>query len=229
MSLKHVVVIGGSSSFGKVLVPILGSGNNKITSTFYSHKPEDFMESIVQEFLDLSSNSSQDNFATKVDLIDALILLPSILPGLSLDHYSDELSESVISLNFTFQANLIRRLLTKFTDDSQIIIMSSISAQRGSFDPFYAASKSALFGFGKSLAISLAPRTRTNIIAPSLISETSMYESMGDKQKETHLERSPLKRLLSSEELALVVSDLLKPNWRYLNGAIIGLNGGSYI
>lgn len=229
MKKKHIVVIGGSSSFGKVLISSLEKLNYDITSTFNKNKPVIFSKKVKYEYLDITSKISQDNFATNLDSIDVLILLPSILPGLQLSQYDDDLADLVISINFTYQANLVRRLLSKLTGDSQILIMSSISGQKGSFDPLYAASKSALFGFGKSIAIWLAPRTRTNIIAPSLIADSSMHDKIDLETRKSHLNMSPVKRLLTSEELALVVIDLLKPNWRHLNGAVIGLNGGIYL
>lgn len=229
MCVKHIVVVGASSSFGQVLVPVLEQSNHKITSTYYRHKPLHFSSTVTLEYLDISSEDSQNTFSATTDSIDALILLPGILPGVGLEQYNDELSETVMNINFTFQANLIRRLLSKFSDDSQILILSSISGQKGSFDPFYAASKSALFGFGKSIAISLAPRTRVNIVAPSLILDSAMYLGMTSDRRKFHIDQSTRKRLLTAEELALVMVDLLKPNWAHLNGAIIGLNGGSYL
>lgn len=229
MKRKHVVVVGGSSSFGKVLISNLKNLDYDITSTFFMNKPDFFSNNIKFEYLDITNKNSQAIFAADLSPIDVLILLPSILPGLQLSMYDDDLSDSVMGINFTYQANLIRRLLSKFAENSQILIMSSISGQKGSFDPIYAASKSALFGFGKSIAIWLAPRTRTNIIAPSLIAESSMYDQMEIETRQTHIDMSPVKRLLTSQELASVMVDLLKPSWRHLNGSIIGLNGGSYL
>ena len=60
-----------------------------------------------------------------------------------------------MSVNFNGQAKLIMSILSMLTPRSGLLLFSSISVQRGSYDPIYAASKGALLSLVKSLAKSL--------------------------------------------------------------------------
>ena len=104
--------------------------------------------------------------------------------------------------------------------------MSSVAGDRGSYDPIYAASKSAQNAFVKSLATGLAPAVRVNAIAPALISDSHMFQMMEPERRQYHLSQTPTDRLTTKEEIAGVIFDLCGPAWSNLNGQIIRLNGG---
>ncbi|MDA8775860.1 SDR family oxidoreductase, partial [Opitutales bacterium] len=143
--------------------------------------------------------------------------------------YTCEEINRVMNINFNSVAKIISSLLNHFSNNSQILIMSSISGQRGSYDPIYAASKSAIIGLGKSLSQTLTPVTRTNIIAPGLVDQSSMFNEMKPECKEYHEKNNPLNCLLKKEALAEIIYELTTKKWNHLNGAIIPINGGSYV
>jgi 3-oxoacyl-[acyl-carrier protein] reductase len=107
-------------------------------------------------------------------------------------------------------------------------MISSISAQRGSYDPIYAASKAAILSFVKSLAVGLGG-VRVNAIAPGLIEDSTMYKEMSVDRQELHRQQTSQKRLLHISDLADVIYDISKNHWKHLNGACIDLNGGQYV
>jgi 3-oxoacyl-[acyl-carrier protein] reductase len=115
------------------------------------------------------------------------------------------------------------------TPSSRLLLFSSISAQRGSFDPIYSASKGALLSLVKSLAKSLPKGCRINSIAPGLIQSTTMFEEMTKERQDFHRENTPLKKLLHPQDLAKIVFDLCQDHWAHLNGACIDLNGGQNV
>jgi 3-oxoacyl-[acyl-carrier protein] reductase len=158
-----------------------------------------------------------------------LLLLPSILLGKALDDYTDEEAHAVMSVNFTAQALLIKRLLPHFAERAQLIMLASVSGQRGSFDPIYAASKGAVLAFVKALAQAYAPRLRALAVAPTLIADSRMYEDMSPERRAYHVEQSPMKRLLTAKELAGILTDLTKDHWAHLNGCCVDVNGGQYV
>ena len=71
--------------------------------------------------------------------------------------------------------------MPKLKVKASIIFLSSISGQRGSYDPIYSASKAAQIGFIKSLALWEGSKLRINGVAPSLIDNSSMFKSMSKK------------------------------------------------
>jgi 3-oxoacyl-[acyl-carrier protein] reductase len=160
---------------------------------------------------------------------DAAVMLAAILPGLSLKDYNSELMEQVMAVNFTAQARLTQLLLPRLAKGGQILFMSSISGQEGSFDPLYAASKAAIIGFMKSLAKWHGNQVRFNCLAPGLVENSTMYRTMKPERRAHHIKNSPTGALLRLEDLAEVIVDLCQPHWRHLNGQVIGLNGGRYV
>jgi 3-oxoacyl-[acyl-carrier protein] reductase len=93
----------------------------------------------------------------------------------------------------------------------------------------YAAAKAALVGFTKSLAQEVGSRNITiNCIAPGFV-DTDMTRSLPDAQRAKLLERIPLGRLGSPEDIAHAVAFLASPRAGYITGATLHVNGGMYM
>lgn len=112
----------------------------------------------------------------------------------------------------------------------RIVNMSSIVGQMGNFGQVnYAAAKAGLFGMTKVLALETADKGVTvNCIAPGAI-ETEMTALMPAAVLQSVLERIPMHREGSPEEVAYVVRFLLDDRAGYITGATIPINGGMYL
>ena len=90
----------------------------------------------------------------------------------------------------------------------------------------YAAAKSALLGFTRSLAQEVGSRNITvNCVAPGFI-DTDMTRALPDAQREKLLERIPLGRLGAPADVAHAVAYLASPQAAYVTGATLHVNGG---
>jgi 3-oxoacyl-[acyl-carrier protein] reductase len=231
---KNVLIIGGGASIAEeVIDSFLAKGANLMV-TINERNPSYLVRNKIKiTQLDLTSSMSLDKFCKEslaaFGNIDILIFLTGLLPGKSLAEYDDELIEKVMKVNFTGQALFLRRVLANINQGSAIVILSSISGERGSFDPIYAAAKAAQIGFVKSLATWLAPKVRVNAIAPSLIESSSMFYQMSADRREFHREQSPTGKLISKSELAGIIINLCEPSWSNVNGQVISVNGGMYV
>ncbi len=93
----------------------------------------------------------------------------------------------------------------------------------------YAAAKAALIGFTKSLAQEVGSRNITiNCIAPGFI-DTDMTKALPEAQRAKLLEKIPLGRLGSPEDIAHAVVFLASPRAGYITGATLHVNGGMYM
>lgn len=229
---NNIIIVGASSSIGNAIIAKFRSLSTNIIASYFSKKDIKQEDNIHPAKLDLNKDQSIDEFITEVKLImphiNTAIFLAGILPGKNLNEYDLADMEKVITVNFTGQAKVIKRLLPLFASGSQIIMVSSISAQRGSYDPIYAASKGAILSFVKSLAVGLSG-VRVNAIAPGLIQDSTMYKEMSVDRQELHRQQTSQKRLLSMMDLADVIYDISQDHWKHLNGACIDLNGGQYV
>src|SRR5215468_10329554 len=93
----------------------------------------------------------------------------------------------------------------------------------------YAAAKAALIGFTKSLAQKVGSRNITvNCVAPGFI-DTDMTRALPDTQREKLIERIPLGRLGTPEDVAHAVAFLASREAGYITGATVHVNGGMYM
>ena len=96
----------------------------------------------------------------------------------------------------------------------------------GESGELFAAAKSAIMGFTRSLALSLAPSVRVNCIAPGWIC-TAWGETAGDYWQERVISETPLGRWGTPEDVAKVARFLVSPDAAYLTGQVINVNGGA--
>ena len=90
----------------------------------------------------------------------------------------------------------------------------------------YAAAKAAIVGMSKSLAFEVATRNITvNCLAPGFI-ETPMTDVLNDKQRESTLQRVPVGRLGTADEIAAGALYLASREAGYVTGQTLHINGG---
>jgi 3-oxoacyl-[acyl-carrier protein] reductase len=230
--MESVLVIGASSSIGGAVVRRFRRATDRVISTYASHAPPESERNSALR-LDLRDNASIAAFsrevASRLPQLDVVIFLAGVLPGKSLGDYDVDMIDEVMAINFNGQAKALKGLLPLLTGRSRVLLCSSISAHRGSYDPIYAASKGALLSFVKALANRLPSGARINALAPGLIEDSTMFASMTPARREQHRNEVPSKRLLSMNDVADVIFDLCAEHWSHLNGACIDLNGGQHV
>jgi len=141
--------------------------------------------------------------------------------------------ERTIGLNLTGAANLSFLVGKQMVLEGggKIINVTSRGAFRGEPDaPAYGASKAGLNSFSQSLAKALAPyNVQSYAVAPGFV-ETDMTEDVlsGPKGDEIRAQ-SPMNRVATAEEVANAVIMLAAPGNEFMTGAIIDVNGASYL
>ena len=230
--MKSVLIIGGSSTLGISLINKFTQANYSLIAT-YTKSTIEKHDNLLSFKLDLTSESSIEDFINFIQSnelrFDICVFLSGILPGNNLSEYTPEEIDQVMNINFIAFTKLYKKLEKYLNNESQLIAVSSISAQRGSYDPIYAASKGALISFVKSISQINPIKTRANAIAPGLIEDTSMFHAMQPVRQSFHIDQSPTKKLTQIEDLSSIIFDMTKPHWSNVNGEVIKVNGGSYV
>ena len=232
-NVQNALIVGASSIIGSEISALFQKASLEVITTYTSDAVGSVGDASRALRLDLREDESIEAFMQNLSKvwtnIDIAIFLSSILPGKSLSGYEFSDIDEVMSVNFNGQAKLISKLLPFFNEQSRLLMFSSISAQRGSFDPIYAASKGAMLSLVKSLATALPSGARINAIAPGLVHGSGMYRAMSGEGQERHRNQVHSKKLLDPKDLSKIVFDLCQPHWAHLNGACIDLNGGQNV
>ncbi len=109
--------------------------------------------------------------------------------------------------------------------------MGSRGAYRGEpAHPAYGASKAGLHAFGQSLAVALAPHGITvAAVAPGYVATDMTTGELTAPAGDAIRAQSPFNRVATPEEVAAAVVYLASPEAAWSSGAVLDLNGASYL
>jgi 3-oxoacyl-[acyl-carrier protein] reductase len=161
--------------------------------------------------------------------IDILVNNAGMTRDMLFARMSDEDWQQVLDVNLTAAFRLSRAALRGMMRrrSGRIISISSVVAVVGNpGQANYSASKAGLQAMTRSLAAEIASRSVTvNCVAPGFTA-SAMTDVLNDKQKAAIMERVPVRRLGTPEEVASAVVYLASDEAAYVTGQTIHVNGG---
>lgn len=161
--------------------------------------------------------------------------------GVFFDHAVDDLDYEewqvawtrTLGINLLGPANLVHQVVPHMIENGggRIINISSRGAFRGEpVAPAYGASKAALNSLSQSLAVALAKHgIQVYGVAPGYVATDMISDLLGSERGEEIASQSPLNRVARPEEVAAAVAWLAAPEAEFMTGAIIDINGASYL
>ncbi len=164
--------------------------------------------------------------------LDVLVNNAGITRDTLLMRMSDEDWDQVLSTNlkgaFLTSKAAVRPMLRQRS--GRIVNMTSVVGQAGNAGQVnYAAAKAGLIGFTKSLAREVGSRGITvNAVAPGFIA-TRLTEVLPDDVKATLLERTPLGRFGTPEDVAGAVAFLVGADASFITGHVLTVDGGLFM
>ena len=145
-----------------------------------------------------------------------------------------ELWSKVFAVNATGTYLVTRAFLPDLlaTGWGRIVIMSSVSAQRGGgvFGKVpYSSAKAAVLGFTKALARELGDSGVTvNAVTPGAV-DTDIRVGSSPEQEAAIRRDVPLGRVATTREVASAITYLCSDDAAYLTGVTLDVNGGSHL
>jgi 3-oxoacyl-[acyl-carrier protein] reductase len=139
--------------------------------------------------------------------------------------------QHTLGVNLLGAANVTWCAVRHMPSGGHIINVSSRGAFRGEpGQPAYGASKGGLNAFGQSLALALAPHgIAVATVAPGFV-DTDMVSGVLSGPRGAEIRsQSPFGRVARPEEVAAAVVYLASPQAQWASGAILDLNGASYL
>jgi NAD(P)-dependent dehydrogenase (short-subunit alcohol dehydrogenase family) len=113
----------------------------------------------------------------------------------------------------------------------RIVNVGSRGAFRGEPDhPAYGATKAAVHALGQSLAVALAPYgIAVTSVAPGFIETERVAHRLAGAPGEAIRAQSPYGRVAAPDEIAAAVLWFASPQAQWSSGAVLDLNGASYL
>ena len=237
---KIAVVTGGTRGIGESISKKLNSedfqvvanyaSNDEAAEKFSSENNIDVLKWDVSNYDDCKKCINE--IYEKYKNIDILVNNAGITKDAPLHKMSLENWEKVIDVNLNSIFNMSSLVINKMRENQfgRIVHISSINGQKGQFGQTnYAATKAALIGFSKSLALESASKSITsNVLCPGYIN-TEMVAAIREDILKSIIDTIPAKRLGESNEIAELVSYLVSEKAQYINGATLSINGGLWM
>ena len=241
---KIAIVTGGGSGIGfaiterfvssGILTVIVGRDQQKLDLA-----KERLGKLCVTLCCDLSDLNSIPKMVEQVikeyGRIDILVNNAGINMKKEFTEVTDEEFQSIIKTNVTAVFSLSREVVKKMLQqgDGSIINISSMASQYGLPKVIaYTASKSAIEGMTRAMAVELSPKgIRVNCIAPGFIATDMSAKALnGDlERKQKVMSRTPMGYMGDPVDIANAALYLANGEAKYVTGVVLPVDGGNSI
>jgi 3-oxoacyl-[acyl-carrier protein] reductase len=237
--MKVAVVTGGSRGIGRAIVEDLVGRGFEVHFTYREERAA--VSTLVAkthgravatrvDARDLEAcNLMVNRLIAERGRLDALvnnagIIADRLLAMMTVDDWRDVLATSLNGL-FGMTQPAAKQMMKQH--DGRIINLTSVSGVVGiPGQTAYSAAKSAIIGFTRSLSKELARYgAPVNAVAPGFV-DTDMLSGLSDKARAASIERVPMRRFGTPDEIAGVVGYLASDAPRYLTGQVLVVDGG---
>lgn len=224
--MKNILIVGSSSGIGNALAKML-SDDSRVYGTYYTHVIE-ARENFSAHYLDVMAETNDFSFLP--ESLDGLVYCPGtiVLKPFSRTKAADFLDDyklQVLGAVTCIQACLPQ---LKRSGNAAIVLFSTVAVKMGfTYHSIVSASKGAMEGLTRALAAELAPSIRVNCIAPSVTNTPLAGTLLNTAEKlEASVQRHPLKRIGTAEDIAGMAAYLLKVETKWITGQILPVDGG---
>ena len=231
MSNERVVLVtGGNRGIGRAIAERFVSDGYRVAVTARSGEGPDGALTVRADVTDAASlDAAMTEVEDALGPVTIVVANAGITRDMLVLRMSEDDFDSVVATNLGGAFRVVKRaskgmIRARF---GRIILISSVVGLYGSAGQVnYAASKSGLVGFARSLTRELGGRGITaNVVAPGFIETDMTAELPADTQAE-YKKNIPAGRFGDPTEVAGVVAWLASDDAAYISGAVIPVDGG---
>ncbi|MDA4893545.1 MULTISPECIES: 3-oxoacyl-ACP reductase FabG [Microbacterium] len=231
MSTDRVVLVtGGNRGIGRAIAERFVRDGYRVAVTARSGEGPDGTLTVRADVTDAAAvDAAFTEVEQKLGPVEIVVANAGITKDTLLLRMSEDDFDSVVATNLGGAFRVVKRaskgmLRARF---GRVVLISSVVGLYGSAGQInYAASKSALVGFARSLTRELGGRGITaNVVAPGFI-ETDMTAELPEETQKQYKASIPAGRFASADEVAGVVTWIASDDAAYISGAVIPVDGG---
>lgn len=235
---KTVLVTGASSGIGRAIatacskmgafVVATGRNSQKLETTMQALEGGEHQMIVA----DLTKTDDVKALVSQLPKLDGVVHCAGIGHRLPAKLLTEAELDKVMNSNFKAAVMLQTELMNnkKLNKASSIVFVASAAPQMPAFgNAAYTASKAAIIGYAKCLALELAPRAiRVNCICPAMVwTDLIMQEGVGREELEQAQQKYPLKRYGQPEDVANLAIYLLSDASQWMTNSCIDITGGT--
>ncbi len=231
-SAGHAVVTGVSSGIGAVIAARLLRDGWSVTGLSRTN-PGQHAPGFSHRAVDLL-DPSQLPAALEGLRPTALVHAAGLMRAGSLAALDAEAGRTLWRLHVEAASLLADRLVSEMPDGGRIVLIGSRTASGAAGRGQYAASKAALVALARSWALELAPRGITvNVVAPGFTRSgpriEGYFNALPPERQRPRQAPTKLGRWAELPEIASAVGYLVSEEASYCIGAVLDVNGGSFM
>jgi NAD(P)-dependent dehydrogenase (short-subunit alcohol dehydrogenase family) len=247
VSGRAILVTGGSRGIGRAVTRQFAAAGDRVAvhhrdsaalaASLLAELPGDGHLVVQADLADPAAIAAMvDQAARALGGLDVLVnnagvFTPHPITEVSYEEWQAQW-QATLGVNLIGAANVTWCAVQHMTGrGGRIINVSSRGAFRGEpASPAYGASKAGLNSFGQSLARALAPMgIAVATVAPGFVATDMTNEHLKAPRGDEIRAQSPFGRVAEPDEIAAAVLYLASPQAQWASGAILDLNGASYL
>lgn len=227
------VVTGGSRGFGRAVAAQAAAAGARVAIVARGEEVSAVAAEIGGEAVGLvadvrsadSVDAAMREVAARWGGIDVLVNNAGLHRGGLVEQIDADDWSEVLATNLSGPFQTIRAALPHMQSGGSIVNVGAVVGFRGfAGDAAYGTSKAGLAGLTQVLAVELARRgIRANLVVPGFVS-TDMTAAISERARDRLLERIPLGREGTAEEIAEVIRWVARST--YMTGSVIATDGG---
>ena len=227
---RVVLVTGGNRGIGRAIAERFLREGYRVAVTARSGEGPEGTLTVRADVTDAAAvDAAFSEVEAQLGPVEVLVANAGVTKDTLLMRMSEDDFDSVVATNLGGAFRVVKRaskgmLRARF---GRVILISSVVGLYGSPGQVnYAASKSGLVGFARSLTRELGGRGITaNVVAPGFI-ETDMTAELPEETQQQYKSNIPAGRFATPDEVAGVVTWLAGEDAGYISGAVIPVDGG---
>lgn len=237
---RVAIITGSGRGIGAAIARKLAQAGANVVINDINHENAESMAKEIQSMgrrsmvstHDISDQKSANELIKEVKMnfgrVDILVNNAGITRDALLHKLSEEKWDEVIRVNLKGPFNMGQACAREMMEQNygKIVNLSSVASMGNIGQTNYSASKAGVLGMTYTWALELAKyKINVNAVAPGFV-ESVLTQQIPPEIQQKFIEKIPLKRMGSPEDIASLVAFLVSDSSSYLTGQCISMDGG---
>lgn len=225
---RRVVVTGGTSGIGAAVAARFAADGAAVTALGLRADVLEAPPRVEAQELDVLDGTALEDALGRLDRLDVLVNAAGVIRRG--DEFGTDVFREVLEINLTaaMRACTAARPALAAGHGAVVNVASVLTFRGGPLVPGYSASKGGIAALTRSLAVAWAPdEIRVNAVAPGWIRTDLTAALQQDERRSADiLDRTPMARWGTPEDVAGVVAFLAGPDAAFVTGVTLPVDGG---